>query len=165
MPVSLSELADNMSGIFNTMESKSCIEKNKINSELKNKCKKCKKELIEKFSGIYQLCNDDLNKFVLLLRKGVYPYEYMDSWEKFNETALPPKKDFYSNLNLENISDEDYTHAQKICDVFEIKISVNITIYMFKVIHYYLQIYLKILEICVLIYMNLILYILHLHLD
>ena len=45
----------------------------------------------------------------------------MDSWEKFDETALPPKKDFYSNLNLENISDEDYTHAQKIWDVFEIK--------------------------------------------
>ena len=45
----------------------------------------------------------------------------MDSWEKFNETALPPKKDFYSNLNLENISDEDYMHAQKVWDVFKIK--------------------------------------------
>ena len=55
----------------------------------------------------------------MLLRKGFYPYEYMDSWEKFNE--LPPKKDFYSNLNLENISDENYTHAQKIWDIFEIK--------------------------------------------
>ena len=62
-----------------------------------------------------------LNKFVLILRKGVYPYEYMDSWEKFNETALPPKKDFYSNLNLEDFSDEDYKHAQKVWDVFEIK--------------------------------------------
>ena len=72
-----------MSGIFNTMEYKSFIEKNKINSELKNKCKK---ELIEKIPGIYQLCNDNLNKFVLLLRKGVYLYEYMDSWEKVNET-------------------------------------------------------------------------------
>ena len=50
----------------------------------------------------------------MLLRKGVYPYEYMDSWEKFNETALPPKEAFYSNLNLEDISDEDYKHAQKI---------------------------------------------------
>ena len=49
----------------------------------------------------------------LLLRKRVYPYEYMDSWEKFDENTLPPKKDFYSNLNLEDISDEDYTHAQK----------------------------------------------------
>ena len=45
----------------------------------------------------------------------------MDSWEKFNETELPPKKDFYSSLNLENIIDEDYTHAQKIWDVFGIK--------------------------------------------
>ena len=45
----------------------------------------------------------------------------MDSWEKFNETELPPKKDFYSSLNLENISDKDYTHAQEIWDVFKIK--------------------------------------------
>ena len=45
----------------------------------------------------------------------------MDSWEKFDETSLPPKKDFYSNLNLENISDEDYSHAKKVWDVFEIK--------------------------------------------
>ena len=63
----------------------------------------------------------DLNKFTLLLRKGVYPYEYMDSWEKFDETTLPPKEAFYSNLNLEDISDEDYAHAQKVWDVFEIK--------------------------------------------
>ena len=49
----------------------------------------------------------------MLLRKGVYPYGYMDSWEKFDETALPPKEAFYSNLNLEDISDEDYKYAQK----------------------------------------------------
>ena len=57
----------------------------------------------------------------MLLRKVVYPYEYMDSWEKFDEAALPPKKDQYSNLNLEDISIEDYAHAQKIWDVFKIK--------------------------------------------
>ena len=45
----------------------------------------------------------------------------MDSWEKFNETVLPPKEAFYSNLNLEDISDEDYKHAQKVWNVFEIK--------------------------------------------
>ena len=50
-------------------------------------------ELIEKFPNIYKLCNTDLDKFVLLLRKDVYPYEYMNSWERFNET-LPPKKIF-----------------------------------------------------------------------
>ena len=44
----------------------------------------------------------------------------MDSWEKFDENILPPKEAFYSNLNLEDISDEDYTHAQKVWDVFEI---------------------------------------------
>ena len=92
------------------------------------KCKKCKEEwnrpineLKEKFPGIYQFCNSDLNKFVLLLRKCVYPYEYMDSQEKFNEIVLPPKKDFFSNLNLEDISDKDYKHSQKVWDVFEIK--------------------------------------------
>ena len=45
----------------------------------------------------------------------------MKSWEKFNETVLPLKKKFYSNLNLEDISDEDYTHAQNVWDVFKIK--------------------------------------------
>ena len=55
------------------------------------------------------------------MRKGDYPYEYMDFWEKFNKTALPSKEAFYSNLNLENISDEDYTHTQKVWDVFKIK--------------------------------------------
>ena len=57
----------------------------------------------------------------MLLRKGVYPYEYMGSWEKIDEAALPPKKDLYSNLNLEDISNEDYAHAQKLWDVFKIK--------------------------------------------
>ena len=73
-----------------------------------------------KFPSIYQFCNGNLNKFVLLLRKGVYPYEDMDNWEKFDETTLPPKEDFYSELNLEGISDEDYAHAQKVWEVFEI---------------------------------------------
>ena len=58
---------------------------------------------------------------VLLLRKGLYPYECMDSWEKFDETPLPSKEDFYSKLNLEDISNEDYVHVQKVWDVFEMK--------------------------------------------
>ena len=45
----------------------------------------------------------------------------MDSWERFNETSLPPKKDFYSELNLEDISNKDYLHAQKVWDAFGIK--------------------------------------------
>ena len=47
----------------------------------------------------------------MLLRKGVYPYEYMGSWEKFNETSLPDKEAFYSELNKEGIIDKDYTHT------------------------------------------------------
>ena len=78
-------------------------------------------KLSEKFLIIYRFCNGDLNKFSLLLRKGVYPYEYMDSSEKFNETKLPDKESFYSELNKEGITDEDYVHAQKVWKVFEIK--------------------------------------------
>ena len=57
----------------------------------------------------------------MLLRKGIYPYGYRDSWEKFNEATIPSKEAFYSNLNLEGITDEDYNHAQKIRDVFKIR--------------------------------------------
>ena len=78
-------------------------------------------ELIKKFSNTYQLCNNDHNKFQLLLRKGVYPYEYMDSWKKFKEESLPDKESFYSKLNKECISDEDYAHAQKVWDALKIK--------------------------------------------
>ena len=116
MSTSLSELVDNMSGIFNSIECKSCIENNRC-----EQCKKLIERLIEKFPSVYQFCNGNLSKFVLLLRKGVYSYENMDSWEKFDETTLPPKEAFCSNLNLEDISDEDYPHAQKVWDVFEMK--------------------------------------------
>ena len=61
----------------------------------------------------------DSQKRQLLLRKGVYPYEYMDSWERFEETALPPKEAFYSKLSDEHISDSDYAHAQHIWKTFE----------------------------------------------
>ena len=54
----------------------------------------------------------------MLLRKGVYPYEYMDSWERFNETSLPPKKDFYSELTLKGITDKDFNHAQKLFEEY-----------------------------------------------
>ena len=50
----------------------------------------------------------------MLLRKGVYPYKYMDSWKKFDETSSTSKKDFYSKLFLEDITDSDYEHAKKV---------------------------------------------------
>ena len=48
----------------------------------------------------------------MLLRKGVYPYEYMDSWERFDEISLPDKEAFYSSLNMEDIADVDHRHAK-----------------------------------------------------
>ena len=135
MSASLSSgLVDNLSGIFISKVYKKCVERNEINSEcrfaglkgdrLEYKCRECGekwRDSINKFPSIYQFCNGDLNKFILLLRKGVYPYEDMDNWEKFDETTIPPKEAFYSKLNLENISDEDYAHVQKVWKVFGIK--------------------------------------------
>ena len=45
----------------------------------------------------------------------------MDDWEKFNETSLPEKEDFYSHLNMEDTADSDYTHSKRVCKDFEIK--------------------------------------------
>ena len=51
----------------------------------KNYEKDFNKELIKRFANTYNFCENDLNKFILLLRKGVYSYEYMDNWERFDE--------------------------------------------------------------------------------
>ena len=59
-------------------------------------------------------------EFDLMVRKGVYPYDYMDSFDKFNE-KLPSKEEFYSLLNDEHISDEDYEHAQNVWNTFSLK--------------------------------------------
>ena len=85
--------------------------------------KKVSHEKLKK--NTFKISNNDINKFFLLLRKGVYSYEYMDQWKKFNETKLPEKEQFYSNLNLENITDADYMHAKRICKDFEIKKSAE----------------------------------------
>ena len=61
------------------------------------------------------------NIFKLMRWKGIYPYEYMDSWERFEETKLPPKEAFYSKLNMESISKEDYDHAQKVWNIMDEK--------------------------------------------
>ena len=57
----------------------------------------------------------------MLRKKGIYPYEYMDNWERFNETSLPSKKDFYSNLNMENIDDIDYRHGNDVFKIFKLE--------------------------------------------
>ena len=69
------------------------------------------KELIKRFANMYEFCNKDINKSTLLLRKGVYPYEYIDSWERFDETSLSDKYAFCSSLNMEDITDVDHMHG------------------------------------------------------
>lgn len=63
----------------------------------------------------------DATQRKLILQKGVYPYEYMNDFKVFDETQLPSKDKFYSNLNECGISDEDYTHAQNVWGAFNIK--------------------------------------------
>ena len=133
MSSSLSKLVDNLSeGIHNNkcFDCESNLDYIKIkNEQLLLKCfncdiyckKKFNKDLIKKLKNTYSFCNSDLNKFILLLRKGVYPYEYMDSWGKFNETLLPSKEDFYSNLNMEDINDIDYRHGNNVFKGFKLE--------------------------------------------
>ena len=80
----------------------------------KNYEKNFNKELIQRFANTYEFCNGDLHKFILLLRKGTYPYEYIDSWQRFDETSLPDKEAFYSNLNMEDITDGDNRNGKTV---------------------------------------------------
>ena len=120
MASSLSKLVDNLSeGIHNNKCSDcgSNMDYIKITAERKNEklileCYNCKQ--------VYNFCNNYLNKFILLLRKGVYPYEYMDNWERFNETLLPSKESFYSNLYMEDIDDIDYRHGNNVFKKFKL---------------------------------------------
>lgn len=61
------------------------------------------------------------DKAYLMFRKGCYPYEYMDNFEKFNDTSLPSKDDFYSHLTEEDITLKEYDYAQKVWNEFNIK--------------------------------------------
>ena len=74
------------------------------------------KEAFNNLEGCYKG-----EKLSLVKRKGVYPYEYMDSLERLDETQLPPKEAFYSKLMGEGISNEDYEHAKKVWEVFDMK--------------------------------------------
>ena len=151
MSSSLSKLVDNLSeGIHNNKcdDCKSNLDHIKTkNEKLILECNNCKqryrkkfnKELVKRFASTYEFYNNDttgstaepsclersssesINKFVLLLRKGVYPYEYVDTWERFSEISLPSQNDIYSNLNMEDISDIDYRHANNVLKVFKLE--------------------------------------------
>ena len=134
MSTSSTKIVDNLSKIY----SKKCKDKNcKSECEFKglkfnkdsNNCKECRKKkqlkqikrLIKKFPNTCKFCNNDINKFILLLRKGAYPYEYMHSCKRFNQTTLPNKKAFYSTFYLEDITDENYIHIQNVFQEFKFK--------------------------------------------
>ena len=77
------------------------------------------KEMVEGYD--IQVETSSNNQDVELLRKGVYPYEYIDDFDKFNETELPPKECFYSSLTDGHISNKDYQHAQNVWKQFNCK--------------------------------------------
>ena len=112
MSTYLSKLVDNLSeGILNNkcLNCESCLDYIKTkNEKLILKCFNCKQYYEKDFT-------------ILLLRKGVYPYEYMDNWERFNETSLPNKESFSSTLNMENIDDVDYRHGNNAFKSFKLK--------------------------------------------
>ena len=158
MATSLSKLVDNLT---EDIHGDKCVDCNSdlsymkvIDEALIFRCFNCKKnykkeinkELIKRFASTYKFCNNDLNKFVMLLRKGVYPYEYMDGWDKFNETSIPSKESFYSNLTMENISEKIIDMLITYLKHLNLIVWVIIMIYTFKVTHYYLQISSRILE-------------------
>ena len=102
---SLDNHVNNLSVLYNCRCHDKSAQVIKIKYSDKNiytRCKTClnrKKQsiisLISKFSNTYQLAQGNLVKFILLLKRGVYPYKYMDNWEKFNETVLPSIDKFY----------------------------------------------------------------------
>ena len=57
----------------------------------------------------------------MLLRKGVHPEEYMDSWERFDKKLLPDKEIFYSNQKMKNITDVNYRHVKRVYKEFNNK--------------------------------------------
>ena len=69
----------------------------------------------------FTFSDNHINKFILLLRKDIYPYEYMDKWEKFTKTKLSEKEEFNCNLNMEDTSDAHYMHAKRVCKDFKIE--------------------------------------------
>ena len=135
MNESLSTLVDNLLGLNKCKREKRSFDNIKIrygiikNEDIvRTRCKKClwRKDqklsvLTTNFPNTFKLFCGNVSKFLLLLRKGVYPYEYMDSMSKFDEKKLPTIDNFYSRLNSSGISKEDYAHAKKLWEFFKRK--------------------------------------------
>ena len=134
MANSLSNLVDNLPEGIRKIKCKDCYcfleYENAKDDQIKYKCLSCNKdylnklgeELKKKFKITFKFFHNDINKFILLLRNSVYPYEYIDDWKKFQETTLPEIQEFYSNLNMGKITDADYMHGKRVCRHFEKKL-------------------------------------------
>ena len=90
-----------------------------LTDDLKNK-----NDDIKKLRNIFKSVSNEFkcdDEFKLILRKGVYPYSYIDTYDKFNDVQLPSKINFYNNLNNTECSDNDYSHAELVWDKFKCK--------------------------------------------
>ena len=87
----------------------------------KNYPNKFDKKLKGQFINAYKYSNHDNKSLFYYCKKGVYPYEYMDDWENFNEKSLSEKEDFYNHLNMKDITDADYAHTKRVFKDFEIQ--------------------------------------------
>jgi hypothetical protein len=97
-----------------------------LSTSLQNLVDNLSKEGVSKFKHLHRYVQKSHQgntnmKMQLLSRKGVYPYRYISSFNRFNESDLPPKSAFYNDLNESYISEEDYFHAQLVWDVLNIK--------------------------------------------
>ena len=121
METSSSNLVDSLAEEIHKIKCKDCdcfFEYESVKDNLiKDKCLSCNEDysnkLDEKFEKqiktAFKFSDNDINKLILLLRKGVYPYEFIDDWEKFNKTTLPEKEQVGSNINVEDMTVADYS--------------------------------------------------------
>ena len=133
MASSLSNLADNLTEGTHETNCKSCGCFHEYKQVKKNlfiyKCLSCNKSYSKNLNGelkkilnnTFKISNNDINKFIQLLRKGIYSYKYIDDLEKVNLTTLPKKEEFYRNLNIDYTTHANYIHAKRVCKDFEIK--------------------------------------------
>ena len=144
---SLSNLVDDLAEQIYKIKCKDCdclfeygsvkVNLIKYKSCYKGYSNKLDEKLKKQFKNTFKFSDNDISRFILLLRKGVYPHEYMDEWEKFNETTSPEKEEFYSNLTMEDNTDADDTHVRRSCKDIETKTWENIMICILRVIHYF----------------------------
>ena len=78
-------------------------------------------ELVKNVPNTYNLCRGGVEKFLLLLRKGVCPYQYMNNMSTFTEKELTNIDNFLSKLNSSGISIKEYSHAKEVWQFFKIK--------------------------------------------